>query len=176
MSYKVIDNFLNNQFYEKLSYDLKGENHPWYYTKIDVDLKKSMNNGLFTHVYYGNHKPTSEFFNLHIGPIIESLDVEALIMVRANCVLRDVDTIETPYHTDNNCLYSTTAILFLTTCNAKTVLKVKGKEIPVDSVENRLLLFDSKIKHKVLYHTDVWKRHVINFNFIRNKNETYPSI
>ena len=46
MSYKVIDNFLNNQFYEKLSYDIKGEHMPWYYTKIDVDLKKSMNNGL----------------------------------------------------------------------------------------------------------------------------------
>ena len=174
MSYKVIDNFLNNQFYEKLCYDLKGENHPWYYTKVDVDLKKSMNNGLFTYTYYGDHKPMSNLFDAHIRPITESLDVEALILVRANLVLRDIDTIETPYHTDNNCNYSTTAILFLTTCNAKTILKVKGKEIPVDSVENRLLLFDSKIKHKVLYHTDVWKRFVINFNFIRNKNEIYP--
>jgi hypothetical protein len=133
-----------------------------------------MNNGLFTYTYYGDHKPMSNLFDAHIRPITESLDVEALILVRANLVLRDVDTIETPYHTDNNCNYSTTAILFLTTCNAKTILKVKGKEIPVDSVENRLLLFDSKIKHKVLYHTDVWKRFVINFNFIRNKNEIYP--
>ena len=174
MSYKIIDNFLNNQFYEKLSYDIKGEHMPWYYTKIDVDLKKSMNNGLFTYSYYGNHKPLSDKFDEHIRPITESLDVEALILVRANLVLRDVDTIETPYHIDNNCNYATTAILFLTTCNAKTVLKVKGKDIPVDSVENRLLLFDSKIQHKVLYHTDVWKRHVINFNFVRNKNEVYP--
>ena len=113
MSYKVIDNFLNNQFYEKLSYDIKGEHMPWYYTKIDVDLKKSMNNGLFTYTYYGNHKPLSDKFDEHIRPITESLDVEALILVRANLVLRDVDTIETPYHTDNNCLYSTTGILFL---------------------------------------------------------------
>ena len=127
MSYKVIDNFLNNQFYEKLCYDLKGENHPWYYTKVDVDLKKSMNNGLFTYTYYGDHKPMSNLFDAHIRPITESLDVEALILVRANLVLRDVDTIETPYHTDNNCNYSTTAILFLTTCNAKTILKVKVK-------------------------------------------------
>ena len=174
MSYKVIDNFLNNQFYEKLCYDLKGENHPWYYTKIDVDLKKSMNNGLFTYSYYGNHKPLWDNFDEHIRPITESLDVDALMLVRANLVLRDVDTIETPYHIDNNSNYATTAILFLTTCNAKTVLKVKDKEVPVDSVENRLLLFDSKIKHKVIYHTDVWKRFVINFNFIRNKNEIYP--
>ena len=166
MSYKVIDNFLNNQFYEKLSYDIKGENYPWYYTKIDVDLKKSMNNGLFTHVYYGNHKPTSDFFDPHIRPITESLDVEALIMVRANCVLRDVDTIETPYHTDNNCNYSTTAILFLTTCNAKTVLKVKGKEIPVDSVENRLLLFDASKKHNSVTCTDKKIRLNININYL----------
>ena len=125
MSYKVIDNFLNNQFYEKLCYDLKGETHPWYYTKIDVDLKKSMNNGLFTYSYYGNHKPLSDKFDEHIRPITESLDVDALMLVRANLVLRDVDTIETPYHIDNNSNYGTTATLFLTTCNAKTVLKVK---------------------------------------------------
>ena len=96
------------------------------------------------------------------------------MLVRANLVLRDVETIETPYHIDNNCLYATTGILFLTTCNAKTILNIKNKEVPIDSVENRLLLFDSKIEHKVLYHTDVWRRHVINFNFIRNNNEVYP--
>ena len=66
MSYKVIDNFLNNQFYEKLSYDIKGENMPWYYTKIDVDLKKSRNNGLFTYTYYGNYRPQSDLFEAHI--------------------------------------------------------------------------------------------------------------
>ena len=166
MSYKVIDNFLNNQFYEKLSYDIKGEHMPWYYTKIDVDLKKSMNNGLFTYTYYGNHKPLSDKFDEHIRPITESLDVEALILVRANLVLRDVDTIETPYHTDNNCLYSTTGILFLTTCNAKTVLKIKNKEVFIDSVENRMLIFDGATLHNSTTTTDAPARFNINFNFL----------
>ena len=47
-----------------------------------VLLKKSMNNGLFTYSYYGNHKPLSDKFDEHIRPITESLDVLGNLMER----------------------------------------------------------------------------------------------
>jgi hypothetical protein len=45
-------------------------------------------------------------------------------------------------------------------------LKINDKIISIDSKENRLLKFKSTIMHKLIYHTDVHKRIVINFNYI----------
>jgi len=171
--YKIIDNFLPNDFYEKLSFDLKSDRIPWYYKKVDVDKKKSNNNGFFCFCYYNDFKPDHHLFNVHIEPILKNLNAETVIIVKANLVLRDKDMIDCAFHTDTECLYSTTGILFLTDCNSKTILKVDNKEVCVNSIENRMLLFNSQIEHKVIYQTDVYKRYVINFNFIERKSDFY---
>ena len=169
MSYKIIDNFLSKEFYDFISNELKDLKTPWYFQENDVPGVK--NNGFFSFCYYNNFRPMHNMFDSHITPILNRLDVKSCIQVRANLVFRDIDTIECPYHNDNDCLYSTTAIFYLTNCNAQTILKINDKEVCIDSVENRMLLFDTNILHKVKYQTDVHKRYVINFNFIRNKNE-----
>ena len=49
-------------------------------------------------------------------------------------------------------------------------IEINEKEHSVDSIENRMLLFPAQTRHKLIYHTDVHKRYVINFNFIGDKN------
>jgi hypothetical protein len=112
-------------------------------------------------------RPDHPLFDKHILPILNQLNAFIPVQVRANLVHRDVDTKESDWHNDYYKDEVKTAILYFTTCNAKTLLNIDEKEIvPIDSIENRIVIFPSKTKHKVIYQTDVHKRIVINFNFI----------
>ncbi len=179
MYYQIIDNFLKKNFYEDLSHQLKSENIPWFFKKEDtlgIASNNKNNNGFFSFCYYNDFKPDHVLFENHIVPILKQLDIVSCIQVRANLTFRDIDHLESKYHNDNTSSNVTTGIFYLTTCNAKTVLKINNKELLVDSVENRLLLFNSQIKHKVIYQNDCHKRYVINFNFIKKNNEPYKEI
>jgi hypothetical protein len=60
-----------------------------------------------------------------------------------------------------------TAILYLNNCNGYTLLKT-NPITKIESIENRMLLFDSKIQHKAISQTDSKRRIVINFNYFDN--------
>jgi hypothetical protein len=169
--YKIIDNFLDDESYKNLNYVIKSNSFNWFIEKEDtINNNKNLNlNGFFNHVFYNNYEPVSSYFKTLIVPILKKLNVCSIINIRANLSLRDVDTIECGVHTDNYSNSAYTAILFLTKCNSKTILELPGKKINVESIENRMLIFKSKIKHKVIYHTDVHKRFAINFNFFKEE-------
>lgn len=166
--YLIKDNFLNKEYYQQIKDFL---NHPydipWYWSPQDTKQSKNKN-GYFTFSFYNNHRPDHPAFNLIID-LLKELNCKAPIEIRANLSFRDVDSIESSYHVDLDSRFnyknSKTAILFFTTCNAKTILKVDDKEVVCSSVENRVLIFDSTIQHKVRYQTDVHKRHIINLNY-----------
>ena len=100
-----------------------------YYGTVD----RTANSGLLC-----NNWPSGHFDQ-------KKLNVLSLVQVRANLVLKSEDTIECGYHIDYNSNKTTTGILFLTGCNAKTVLKIDKDEIPIDNKENRMLLFNTSI-------------------------------
>jgi len=167
--YKIIDNFLDLESYKNLSYIIKGDSFNWFFEKEDTTDSSKNINGFFRHLFFSDYEPSSPYFKTLIVPILKKLNVFSNINTRANLCLRDVDTIECGVHTDNYSNSAYTAILFLTKCNSKTILELPGEKINVESVENRMLIFKSKIKHKVIYHTDVQKRFVINFNFFKEE-------
>lgn len=163
-NYIIKDNFLSKEYYEKIKNFLNHQyDIPWYWSKTDTDQSKNKN-GYFTFSFYDHNRPGHPAFEL-LTDLLKQLECNAPIEIRANLSFRDVDCIESNFHTDFNYKNSKTAILYFTTCNAKTVLKIDEDEIVCDSVENRVLLFDSNIQHKVIYQTDVHKRHIININF-----------
>ena len=170
MVYKIIDNFLEKDFYMKLSEDLKSDKIPWYKRNFDVNpnVGNTLNkNGYFTFCFYNNLQPDHPLFFEYMPSILKKLKVLSLIQIRCNLTFRDKDTIESCYHTDYNSNKAITGILFLDTCNAKTVLKIKDKEVFIDNIENRMLLFPTNILHKAIYQTDIHKRYLINFNFLQ---------
>ena len=57
-----------------------------------------------------------------------------------------------------------TAIFYLNTNNGYTLFD-KGDKIP--SLENRVVEFDSNLKHCAVDHTDTKYRIVINFNYLQ---------
>jgi len=162
--YQIIDNFLPKEYYNELSSFIKSNlNIPWFY--VGQDTKNSKNkNGYFTFSFYDHFKPDHQAFLL-LEKLIKKLECKSLIEFRANLTFRDIDCVESSYHTDFAYDGSKTAILYFTTCNAKTVLKINENEIFCKSEENRLLIFDSNVYHKVIYHNDVHKRYILNMNY-----------
>ena len=168
--YKVIDNFLDEDTYNKFSTYLKSETVPWYFRSIDTTMGNTKNkNGFFSFCFYNDHSPNHDSFYEFMPPFIKQLKAEALIQIRANLTFRDEDAKESAFHNDYLYDKATTGIFYLTTCNAKTVLNLPGVNKSIQSVENRMLLFSTKIKHNVIYQTDVHKRYVVNFNFFGNQ-------
>ncbi len=167
--YKIIDNFLDKESYELLSNTIKSDTVPWYFRAKDTTGHTLNKTGFFSFCFYNHYKPDHEAFDL-ILPILEKLNFISCIQVRANLTFRDIDAKESAYHFDYDHPDVTTGILFLTNCNSKTILEINEKEHSVDSIENRMLLFPAQTRHKLIYHTDVHKRYVINFNFIGDKN------
>ena len=164
--YKIIDKFLEKDTYNNFSNFLKSEDVPWYYRAIDSSMGKSKNkNGFFSFCFYNKFAPNHNAFYTHMQPFIKKLSMKSILQIRANLTCRDVDNNESSYHVDYLYDNSTTGLYFLTTCNAKTILKIGKKEIPIDNIENRMLLFPTNVFHKVVYQTDIHRRYVINFNF-----------
>jgi hypothetical protein len=168
--YEVIDNFLEKEHFNLLKNFLLNEGTPWYFRKNDTKNSKNKN-GYFNFTWYNNCKPCFPTLKEHLAPIFNKLDVFVPIQVRANMTFRDSDTIESAWHIDYDISASTTAILYFTTCNAKTLLQIDNKEIKIDNFENRLLRFNTTINHKIIYQTDVYRRIIMNLNYIPNENE-----
>ena len=93
-------------------------------------------------------------------------DLYSLIKIKSNLVTRTPTIVEHGYHIDLPDLKeyhnTKTAILYMNTNNGYT--KFEDGSI-VESVENRLVVFDSRIKHSGTTCTDEKTRVVINFNF-----------
>jgi Rps23 Pro-64 3,4-dihydroxylase Tpa1-like proline 4-hydroxylase len=66
------------------------------------------------------------------------------------------------FHTDTNCSNATTGIFYLNTNNGYTTF---GENEKIDSVENRLIFFNSQIKHSGISSTEEKYRCLINLNY-----------
>ena len=176
----IYDNFLTDEEFFELKKVFYGHGEfasmiPWYYSdsKAYKDSDKNicttaMNNFQFTHHFYVNHNAASEYFYL-IQPMIDFFDPISILRIRANLtVASDNNTEHFGLHTDAGVLEDkdigyTTAIFYVNSNNGKTLFE-DGTEVL--SVENRLLVFDGKLKHTATTHSDTKTRCVINFNYI----------
>lgn len=157
MKYRIIDNFLPEEVYKTVNEVMLGQEMDWNFNR-GVNRP---NDGFhqFTHVFYSNHQPVSRFYSL-IEPIVEQIDPAAIVRIKANMHIQQPEKIQHGFHHDvDNCI---TAIYYVNTNNGKTVFE-NGME--VDSVGNRLFVFDSNEEHTGTTSTDTLQRCVINFNY-----------
>ncbi len=158
MNIKIIDNFLDKEYFNFLNNQFLNNEFPWYFqshkvSKNDADFQH-------THVFFKNNKINSDYFNL-IEPFLPLLDIKSLVKVKLNLTTKENAIRKFDLHTDVdfNC---NTAVFYLNTNNGKTIFKI-GKEI--ESVENRIIIFPSNLEHTGTTHTDTNYRMVLNLNY-----------
>jgi len=165
MNYKIIDNFLEKEKLEFLQKILFSEGTPWYYRDSMTVPRNNTEHAFYNHCIYNLKKPQSNLFE-HMDVFIEKLNIVALDEIRVNSMYVQKDHYESKWHTDRY-FKCKTGIFYLNTCNGHTLLKT-NPITKIESIENRMLIFDSQIEHKVISQTDTKRRMVINFNYFDN--------
>ena len=113
----------------------------------------------FTHLFYAQFEPRSPHFS-DIFPIINEIEPIALVRIKANLNMKTPEIVQHEFHTDvDDCI---TAIYYVNTNNGKTIFE---SGVEVDSVANRMLIFNSNERHAGTTCTDTLRRCVINFNY-----------
>jgi hypothetical protein len=176
---KVIDNFLDDEYFNKLAHQICyatssfGSEFPWYY----VQSRNSFTNTMlffFTHYIYratqegeADYLPSNSIYNL-IQPFVKKVKVienESEMteswMIRANLYPNTEKLQEHSMHRDADFSHNS-AILYLNTCDGYTKM-VDGTKI--NSVANRLALFDGSELHCSTTTTNVAGRFVLIVNY-----------
>ena len=167
MNYKIIDNFLNKDLFKIFKEEIFNINQtPWYFREAQTEysVNDKTDRGHFTLNFYYDLQHGYTYFDKYLYEIYKKLDIKALVQARANLNLKeDNEKQKLFFHCDND-FACKTAIFYMNTNNGGTVL-YEENSIKIDSIENRILIFDSQIKHASIRQTDEKRRIVININY-----------
>jgi len=164
MEYQVYDNFLDKPYYLKIRDYLLSDRFPWYlHTRVAgcPDEENDPNTFYFVHHFYEG--PENKSNQSHIlNPLIDKLDPITIIRVKGNLYPRTDRLFFHERHIDYY-FYHQAAIFYLNDNDGYTVLEDGTK---IESVANRLLLFDASKEHNSTTCTNSKVRANINFNYI----------
>jgi hypothetical protein len=165
--FEVIDNFLDEKDFELIKETFLSSTFPWNYnpTKVtDGFDKDNPYNYQFNHLFYIHNEPLSEYCSV-IEPIFIKLNHNGRGRTKANLTTRTPEKIEFTMHTDykRHMQDMRTAVYYINTNDGYT--RFDNGET-VESVENRLIHFDTRLLHTGSTHTNGKVRVVLNLNFI----------
>ena len=160
---QIIDNFLPEEQYDIIASTMLNADFAWYYANSVLSrdlLCREQYNYQFGHSFYYNYGFQSKNASI-ILPILEKLDPVAILRIKGILLPRTETNIEHGFHQDNQ-HKSKVAIYYVNTNDGYT--KFAEGDI-IDSVANRLVLFDSHQYHTGATCTDKKIRVAINFNY-----------
>jgi len=163
---QVIDNFLPMGELKRMQHVMiDSGTFPWYWNS-DITQDPTEERGQCTHMFYRESMGRSDTFPV-VAPILDRLFYpESAIIYRAKANLNIKESENNQlgkYHVDYP-IPCKTAIFYVNTNNGYTKFLDDGDII--DSKENRLIVFDSHLKHVGFTCTDEKARVVININYV----------
>ena len=162
MSVKIQDNFLPKEVFDSIKNTMIGVNFDWYYSNAITDEKLDRKEFQFVHMFYHCGKPRASY--VVIEPLIQKIMPFCLVRAKANLLTVTKEIVTYDFHKDFLRDNLTTAVFYINTCNGYTLFKDGTK---VQSVENRLVSFDSGLEHTGTSCTDENIRVVINLNYFQ---------
>jgi hypothetical protein len=163
---EIIDNFLPEDQHQKFFNLIKSNYFPWFlcevlnYTKTECD---ELDNYQFSYIFCsekGGQFSSGRYFQA-IFPFFEIIKPKKVFMIKANLTLRTNKIIEHGMHVDHH-FKSKTAVYYVNTNDGYT--KFETGEV-VESVANRMVIFDSDTKHTGTTCTNALGRFVLNLNY-----------
>lgn len=157
---KIYDNFLKYKDFIELKKTIIHPDFPWFFNPYKVHVGDG--NVQFTHLFY-SPESKSEYFSC-LNPILSKLDFDTLIRIKSNIVTKTNNRVYFPLHVDAAPKFKYKIVIFYINTNDGFTFFEDGTKI--ESIENRLVLFDGELLHSGTTCTDENYRIVINFNFI----------
>ena len=168
----VIDRFLPEGSFQNLKEHLLSPKVSWTWHQHKTGPRESTDSFQFVHTFYKLcmpqvGQPIKDVCNdmNPLGNIFYKLQPYAVLKVKANLTPRTAEPDKTDFHVDfPHYSHHDTAIYYLNTNNGYT--EFKSGEI-VESIENRLVIFDASEEHRGVSCTDEKYRLVLNLNYVR---------
>ena len=169
MAIKITDEFLPQQEFSAIQKTLTSEMFPWYYINSVVEgYRGDVDDFFFCHVFYNRMAGQESPFLKILKPIIKRLDVRKsffsrnkLLRAKANLYHRTERLVYHPPHIDFE-VPNYSCLFYINSNNGLTVV---GENREIESVENRLVIFDGSQPHHSTSTTNEKMRININFNF-----------
>jgi hypothetical protein len=161
---QIIDNFLPDKEFRQIYNLMLSADFPWYFANSKLPpthlIIEEKYNYQFGHSFYRDYAFHSNY-GVNIIPIIKKIAPITIFRIKGFLLPRADKIAEYGYHLDNE--YNTkVAIYYVNTNNGYT--KFEDGTV-VDSIANRMVLFDGNIKHTGSTCTDQKIRCGINFNY-----------
>ena len=171
--YTVIDSFLDEESFNELRNTIVGnKEYPWYFcntvaadSPLDVEnFNPEIENNLWCH--YAIHMvhftvPLSSSFDYIFQLFKPRLDIKSLIRIKTNYYPYTSEVKEHPKHKDFDYEHKG-AVFSLNTCDGFTRMSNGDK---VESIANRMILFDPSKPHNSTTTSNDKGRYNINFNY-----------
>lgn len=163
--YQIHDNVLPQEQFQQLKTFILSNNFSWFYSPYKVasdkyDGANEMYDFQFTHNFYSDYSPKSPFISL-IEPIIQIINPKSIVRIKANLTTSTPKIINYGYHKDLD-FRGETAIFYINSNDGYTIFEDGTR---VESIENRLLRFDSQMIHTGTSCTNEKVRCVLNLNY-----------
>ena len=163
--YKITDNFLDTGTFNTLSNELLMPSFPWYPSSIDAEEHEGnkLRNMQFVHYFYENNM-AMDGCNI-LFPLVKKIDPLAVLRIKGNITLQHDTQLKHNLHVDITNTTNPTvmvSIFYMNTNNGWTEFENGDK---VESVANRIIIFDSDTIHTGTTCTDEKVRVLINFNY-----------
>ena len=164
---KIFDNLLEKKDFEFIQHHMMGSQFPWHKgivtnEKRDIPLCDELDNIQFCNWIYKMNEPGGPEIKI-VNSIINHpiLAMTSLVRVKANMTIRSNKIIEHGWHRDGY-FGCNAAIYYVNTNDGYTKFEDGTK---VESVENRLITFNSQDTHTGTNCTNQKVRCVLNFNY-----------
>ena len=158
---KIIENFIEDkELFNSIKEILFGTDIPWYYCPT-TGTSTDVSGFFFMHHLYYNNQFMSPYANSILLPILYRLSFKKLIRARINCYPKTLKIIYNEMHTDFDNEHKV-ALFSINTNDGFTFFENKKK---IESVENRMLLFNGNLKHCSVAQRDTNLRINININY-----------
>ena len=161
----IIDNFLNEEYFKTVQNHMMGTFYSWHWCDGIVDPndgKHQLVNLMFD--VESENVILDDFYSC-IHPMLDKINkhvpIKQLLKIKCNFTYKTIEHEHGGLHIDYK--DATTAIFYINTNNGWTNFKNGAK---VESIENRLVIFDSNLEHEGVTCTDEIRKMVINFNYV----------
>jgi len=166
---EVFDNFLEKDIFEDLERRFCVDYVEWHFNPHVVFPwdEDDLNNFQFVNTIYAHGSPQNEHYN-SILPIFDKLEIKFPLRSKLNLQTRTPEIVKRSFHADMKDVLDDdfpykTAIYYLNTNDGYTEFETGEM---VESVSNRIVIFNGNQMHRGTTCTDQKTRVVLNINYI----------
>ena len=160
---EIYDNFLEQEYFDNIcNYVMVPNFQGWSYCpRVSDEIDDVVHNQYyFIHKLYEENGPRTDEYGM-IADVLKQIKCNAIIRARLLLYTNVGEFVKHNFHIDYDYSHKA-ALLYLNTCNGYTGFE---DDIKVESVKNRMVIFDGSTPHHSTSCTDTQSRYVLSINY-----------